>query len=222
MRNYRGIFGSLLFGLALILTFISLTTFGGAPQPPKNDPSAEWVNYYPLAVGNEWVYAVHTQGKSKSSVVRWKVTQVTRENDRTIFMVHPKPSEADDDWMELSPAEVGLEDIRANVFILKSPLYQGGRWNKEFQSTLKNRKVSRTLSTISAGKPCEVGKFKFSDCVEIEDVDEEQDQKTDTTYTRNVGPVAFKYYEHIEKSGSYKLDQTLVLLSYSLKRPSNN
>lgn len=112
--------------------------------------------------------------------------------------------------------------IRADVFILKSPLYQGGRWNKEFQSTLKNRKVSRTFLITSTGKPCEVGKFKFPDCVVIEDVDEEQDPKTFTTYARDVGPVAFKYYEHIKNSGPYKLDQTLVLLSYTLKGSSNN
>jgi hypothetical protein len=74
----------------------------------------------------------------------------------------------------------------------------------------------RGSAVVSVGQPCKVGKLTFSDCVVIEDSDEELELKTVTTYARNVGPVAYEYFK---RPGSTvdKFFELLELLSHDLK-----
>ena len=70
---------------------------------------------------------------------------------------------------------------------------------------------------MSVGQPCKVGKLTFSDCVVIEDSDEELELKTVTTYARNVGPVAYEYFKRPGGSTADKFFESLELLSHGLK-----
>jgi hypothetical protein len=70
---------------------------------------------------------------------------------------------------------------------------------------------------MSVGQPCKVGKLAFSDCVVIEDSDEELELKTVTTYARNVGPVSYEYFKCPSGSTVDKFFESLELLSHDLK-----
>jgi hypothetical protein len=179
--------------------------------------SPDWTAYYPLAVGNTWIYKVRVAGDPKSGTVRWKVTQTLDEDGKRVYLVVPHPIQEDDDYLELSVGSGGVEEVRQGIFHLKFPVIVGQQWSKEYQSVLKNREVSRKFSVLSVGKPCRVGKFSFTDCVVVEDSDEELELKTVTTYARNVGPVAYEYFKRAGAPTEDKFFQSLELLSHDLK-----
>jgi hypothetical protein len=183
--------------------------------------SPDWTAYYPLAVGNiwtyKWIYKGNVAGGRKSGTVRWEVQQTLEEDGKRVYLVVPQPIQIDDDYLELSVGPGGVEEVRHGIFLLKFPVIVGQHWSKEYQSVLKNREVSRKFSVLSAGKPCSVGRFKFSDCVVVEDSDEELDLKTVTTYARNVGPVAYEYFRRAGAPTVDKFFESFALLSHDLK-----
>lgn len=179
----------------------------------------DWSAYYPLAVGNTWIYSVHVAGRQKSGTIRWQVTQAFVEDEKTVYLISPRPTEVDDGYMELSPGIRGVEDVRQGIFLLKFPITAGEQWSHQRQSVRKNHKVSHIFKVQSAGKPCAAGKFTFSDCVVVEDSDEELDLKTVTTYARDVGPISYKYWKHDGTPSVDKFLESNELLSRELIPP---
>jgi hypothetical protein len=202
---------------ALLLMILIFTLSSGLSHLIAVADSPDWTAYYPLAVGNTWIYKQHVADDRKSGTVRWEVTQTLEENGKRIYLVVPHPIQEDDDYLELSLGPGGVEEVRQGIFHLKFPVIAGQQWSKEYQSVLKNREVSRKFSVMSVGQPCKVGKLAFSDCVVIEDSDEELELKTVTTYARNVGPVSYEYFKCPSGSTVDKFFESLELLSHDLK-----
>jgi hypothetical protein len=197
----------------ILMSTLSLALSRSVPAADSPD----WAAYYPLAVGNTWIYKEHVAGEPKSRTFRWEVTQTLEEDGKRVYLVVPHPIQEDDDYLELAAGPSGIEEVRQGIFHLKFPIIVGQQWIKEYQSVLKNREVSRKFSVLSVGKPCTVGKFTFSDCVIIEDSDEELELKTLMTSARNIGPVAYKYFKRAVGSSVDEPFESLELLSHDLK-----
>ena len=207
-------YSSMGLALALLLLILLFIHLSGLSQTVANSP--DWAAYYPLAVGNTWIYKQHFTNNRKSGTIRWKVTQTLEEDGTRAYLIVPHPIHEDDNYLELTEGPKGVEEVRQGIFHLKFPIIAGQQWSKEYQSVLKQHKVSRKFSVLSAGQPCKVGTLAFSDCVVVEDSDEELELRTVTTYARNVGPVAYEYY-NLSGTSIDRLFESLELLSHDLK-----
>jgi hypothetical protein len=164
--------------------------------------------YYPLALGNIWTYRIHhVSPKGKDSKVEWRVTHAGET-----YQVWPKPTQSDDEAMELAVTPEGIREISSNVLLLKFPIKTGETWSGEGESGNK----SRTFRVLTANKPCSVGGLNISDCVTIEDEDATATGlKTVTTYGRDIGPVQYVYYR--KKAGKELLLQCVTLTSHKFR-----
>jgi hypothetical protein len=167
-------------------------------------PSAS-VSYYPLAKGYSWKYEVHVSGKSKTSVVEWRVTGA--DKSKNVFQVWQFPSQSDDVAMSLHLSTQGIVEESTGALILKLPAQAGDSWSA-------TRPAHRVFRIISSGKPCQVGTIGSDDCVVVEDDQDSLKFRTVTTYAKGIGPVLYAYYK--KGTTSHTPIQIVELVSYHL------
>lgn len=166
--------------------------------------------YYPLALGNVWIYRVHrTASKPVDSTVEWRVKRAGNT-----YQVWPKPMQADDEPMELAVTREGIKEISSNTLIIKFPTKTGQTWS----AGGGGGNQSRTLRVLSSKQSCSVNGLKIPDCLTIEDEDSSATGlRTVTTYGRDIGPVRYVYYR--KKEGTEPLVQTVTLISHKVTGP---
>lgn len=118
--------------------------------------------------------------------------------------------QADDEAMQLTLSELGLEDISSHTLILKGPLGAGQRWLAT-DKTQKNQSQA-SFRVTSIGQSCAAGSARFSDCAIVEEIDPGTHMRTITTYAKNVGPVEYRYFR-IRLNGSSEPLQIVTLSS---------
>jgi hypothetical protein len=179
-------------------------------QKPPSHP------YYPLAAGNSWQYTVHpaARGKRDSKIV-WRVTKIDPANSgRVIYQVWPTPMQADDEAMQLTVSELGLEDVSSRTLVLKSTLSSGEHWLGAANS--RTRQSRQSFKVTSVGRLCSAGSIRFQDCVVVEELDPGTQMRTVTTYARGVGPVEYRYFR-LRPNASEEPLQTVTLDSYKIE-----
>ena len=175
-------------------------------KPPSTD-----VEYYPLAVGNTWIYRVQPlEPTASSSTIKWRVGRVWESAKGRVYAVWPTPMEYDDEQLSLIVSPTGIEDIVDHYPLMKFPLKAGAKWS----NPIKGTSFTEEFHVISVNRPCRASRFRFSDCLEIEETDTKNDTPQITTYARHVGPVSFHYFR--VQGGKKILVQTLELISYHL------
>ena len=119
---------------------------------------AGWNNrasYYPLAVGNWWLYTVKESAKKKITTVKWEV--IRKEEDTFgphAYQLSSTPAQ-DDTPTFLAARENGIVDPETENVALKSPLHTGDRWNDQHSV------IHARYEAVSAGKACAVGGHRF-------------------------------------------------------------
>lgn len=191
------------------VAIIAITAAWSLAQTPK--PLLSDAEYYPLAVGNTWIYRVKTlEPKPSSSTIKWRVGKVRESAKGKVYAVRPTPIEYDDDLMSLLVSPSGITEIRDDVPLLRFPLKAGAKWS----SPNLGDNSTEEFGVISVNRPCHGGRFSFSDCLAIEESDTKTDLRVITMYARHVGPVSFHYFR--VRAGKKILVQTLELTSYRL------
>lgn len=180
-------------------------------QKPTTHP------YYPLAVGNTWQYLVQTlTPRGRASKIVWRVTKEDRSTPgRIVYQVWPTPMQADDEAMQLTVSDSGVEEVGSRNFVLKSPLGLGDHWLGGDPGLQGHSPAA--FRVLSVGQPCSAGSKRFRDCAVVEEVDPGTRMRTVTTYANGVGPVEYKYFR-IGPSGKQDEVQTVELDSYRIVR----
>jgi hypothetical protein len=166
-------------------------------------------SYFPLSVGNSWVYSV--RGRSQARTITWKVTQREVMKGNSVFHLWQTPAQ-DDEPLSLSEVETGIVEAGTERFLLKYPLRTGERWSAKSQSFRAPGK-SDAFEVTSAGKACSVGKHSFKDCTTVREIDEANNVASLTTYARGVGPVKYVYFKDLH---SEEVDTTLTIKSWQV------
>jgi hypothetical protein len=166
-------------------------------------------SYFPLSVGNSWVYSV--RGHSQSKTITWKVTQSEIMRGNPMFHLWQTPAQ-DDEPLSLSEEETGIVEAGSERFLLKYPLSTGERWSVKSQS-LRAPGKSDTFEVTSAEEACSVGGHSFAHCATVREIDEANNVASLTTYARGVGPVKYVYFKG---SHSEDIDTTLTIKSWQV------
>jgi hypothetical protein len=152
-------------------------------------------SYFPLAVGNWWLYMVRGQPQSAVRAIRWRVAQRELLHGSPVFHLWQQPAQ-DDEPLSLSRAEAGILEAGTERFLLKNPLRTGDRWSAKSRSLRAPNKTD-AFEVISCGEPCSAGGHSFNDCAIIREVDEANNVASLTTYARGVGPVKYVYFKSL-------------------------
>jgi hypothetical protein len=85
--------------------------------PDILEPALSTGLWFPLQIGNEWIYRVNTRSDT-SSYVTWKLTRTELIGDRTYFVLSTGPSDemrirsdADGRLYRLTDANTGAEEL---------------------------------------------------------------------------------------------------------------
>jgi hypothetical protein len=153
-------------------------------------------SYYPLAVGNQWIYDVDMLGEHHEEVV-----QIAKQENG--FFVDAKGN-------PLAVDAFGLRDPKR--YLLREPLEAGREWtNVVSVSSVEHYRI------LEAGTSCEAPAGKFEDCVRVESrnrVDEKTTLVNDVTFAPKVGMVRIEVAAEV---GGQHIPQTRLLLkSYRL------
>lgn len=187
-----------------------------AARETKETP-ADWHEYHPLALGNSWMYQeLDSYGKAAGRRTTWEVVNVTQEDRGRVFWIWPKPSEGDEEYWALLISELGLREVGDSgneYYLIRSPLEEGKTWKEPLPSETNPYRVFKILSL---GRPCRAGKFRFSDCMIVEEDRGSGNLRIVRTYARHVGPVRFEYFGPVESSKGRGLIQVAELVSYKL------
>jgi hypothetical protein len=130
---------------------IALGLLAGCAHGPEkagsSGPRTGAAEYYPLAVGNRWVY---------------ETTLLGEKGERTIEIVGQKNGYfVDSEGGELKADALGVLDPKR--YLLRDPLEVGQAWkNVVSVSSAERYKIT------AVGVPCETPAGKFSDCVQVE------------------------------------------------------
>jgi hypothetical protein len=178
-----------------------------------HDPPEIEAQYYPLAAGNSWTYTIIAPSLKKPKKVIWHVDRVlTDEKTNEIYVVAPTPMETDDQTMNLTVDASGVFDRVGEFYLFKFPLNQGDRWGTPG--------IEEHFLVKDVHVPCAVGRFKFDDCLVIENRDTHIHMRTLTTYAKGVGPIKYEYtnYSEEDPKKSESRVSLVTLLSYRISR----
>jgi hypothetical protein len=203
-----------LIGFAAALGFVAICMAGPA-APQKTHASAERGSpYYPLAVGNWWLYTFGGHSKRAGKTLKWSVTDKAMRHGTPVYSLSSDPSLGDDEPLVLSPVNRGVmeADIGEESFLLKYPLKTGARWEARLSGPRFVGKLD-SFQVVSEGKGCTVGAYSFDHCVTVREADEVAGFATVTTYARGVGPVKEVYFKGLH---SKEIDTTLVIKSWKV------
>jgi hypothetical protein len=177
----------------------------------SQDMRASKESYFPLSVGNLWVYSFHGHSQAGVKTIKWRVTQKEVIHGTAVFHLWQTPAQ-DDEPFSLSEGETGIVEAGSERFLLKYPLRTGDHWSSVSRS-LRAPGKSDTFEVISAGKACSVGGRSFDDCVTVRETDEANDVASMTTYARGVGPVKCVYFKSLH---SEQVSTTLTIDSWQV------
>jgi hypothetical protein len=158
--------------------------------------AAPVASYYPLAVGNQWVYDVDMLGEHHEEVV-----EIAKQENGFYVDRQGNPLAVD---------AFGLRDPKR--YLLREPLEAGREWtNVVSVSSVEHYRI------LEAGTSCEAPAGKFDGCVRVESrnrVDEKTTLVNDVTFAPQVGMVRIEVAAEV---GSQRIPQTrLVLKSFRL------
>lgn len=171
-------------------------------------------SYFPLSVGNSWVYSLHGHSQAAQKTIKWRVTQKEMISGTPVFHLWQTPAQ-DDEPLNLSEGKSGIFEAGSERFLLKYPLHSGDHWSSLSRS-LRAPGKSDIFEVISAGKACSVGGHSFEDCVTVREIDEANHVASLTTYARGVGPVKYVYFKSLR---SEQVDTTLTIESWQVAHP---
>jgi hypothetical protein len=168
-------------------------------------------SYFPLSVGNSWVYALRGHSAAVKTI-KWRVTQREVVHGTPVFHLWPTPAQ-DDEPLSLSQVETGIVEAGTERFLLKNLLRIGDRWSAKTQG-LRAPGKSDAFEVTSAEKACSVGEHSFKDCITVRETDEANNVASLTTYVRGVGPVKYVYFKGLN---SDEVDTTLTIKSWEVR-----
>ena len=154
-------------------------------------PSKE--SYFPLSVGNSWVYSFRGDSGLATKTVEWKITQRELVRGSAVFHLWQTPPQGDEP-LSLSELETGIAEAGTERFVLKNGLHTGDRWSVKSRSLRAPGKLD-AFEALSVGKVCFDGRRSFEDCAIVREIDEANDVASLTTYARGVGPVKYVYFK---------------------------
>ncbi len=181
----------------------ALIALGGGILGPRGvwaETSVE--NYFPLAIGNRWVYESGEHSGASSVVESWEVMrqeqnafvlQITLDNDNLSsveeFFV---PTPTGIGHLTHPPHSQGTEDGEP-LFVLRAPLTVGATWDNE-DGRYEVTAVQKTV-TVPAGT--------FQNCVEVTHHSKSGRVTIVTLYAPGVGVVIrYEAFPRLEGSGS--------------------
>ena len=166
-----------------------------APEQAQTH-AASVASYYPLAVGNRWVYGVDMLGEHHDEVVEI----VKQENG---YFVDAKGN-------PLAVDAFGLRDPKR--YLLREPLEAGREWtNVVSVSSVEHYRI------LEAGTSCEAPAGKFEGCVRVESrnrIDNKTTLVNDITFAPQVGMVRIEVAAEV--GGQHIPQHRLLLKSYRL------
>lgn len=115
---------------------------GGSAAPRRTA-----ADYYPLGIGNRWVYEIN--GRSDRTVT----VEILRQDSDGFFV--------DSQGGQLRADAFGIRDPKR--YLLRDPLEQGRTWTNIVSVSSAER-----YAISSVGTPCEAPAGKFEDCVQVE------------------------------------------------------
>jgi hypothetical protein len=163
-------------------------------------PAREAASYFPLAIGNEWVYADESPG----------VRSGTAGTDRKVRIVERTPDGyfRDSDRGELR-AEAGCVHDRLRR-LLCGPIEAGTRWTSVVAATSTER-----FEIASVGEDVTTPAGRFGGCVRVRAhnrANATTDYVIETTYAPGVGPVKLETFAVV--NGEVKAQVRAVLRAY--------
>ena len=191
--------------VALLLQTVSLAQ-------SKEGPT-EWKEYYPLAVGYTWRYALSSPERHQNETIVWKVVNRASNEKGEVFAVWPTPADTDDEGMQLQVTSAGLVEVDHNFYLLQFPVTKARQWTAG---------ASRRFYVVSEGEPCVSGKLSFKRCAIVRDDDQELHLRTLTTYAYGIGPVKYEYFKMNSGGTESQPTQMLTILSYSFKQSTSD
>ena len=198
--------------LAATVGFFAIVCAAGglAVREPRNSAQKE-SSYFPLSVGNWWVYVVGKHSKVAGKTIKWSVTQREIVHGTPVYHLWQTPAQ-DDEPLSLVEVDGCITEADTERILLKDPLHSGERWIAGSTSLRSTRKLD-DFEVVSAGKACSVGELSFEDCAAIREIDEANNVASVTTYARGVGPVKYVYFKTLH---SEEIDTTLTIKSWGL------
>jgi hypothetical protein len=204
--------GQRLVAVAFCMTLWTLQlSYVSVAQEAKNDQA--WKKYFPAKIGKSWSYRIREAKNSSNQQITRSVRQVENGKDGEIITIWQTPAEGDE-GIQLLLSEKGLQDIPTGFYLLRFPIMAGDNWNYTVNSITQNRDVTVRFRVLSSGAPCQSGKYKFDDCVVVEQQDPDTRLDTVTYYAKKVGPVKYVYSEIVANDESRSRAQTLELRNY--------
>jgi hypothetical protein len=179
---------------------------------PSGAVTREEQKYFPLAVGNRWVYSLREHPKTAEKTIKWSCTQKERVHGKNVYHLWETPSQ-DDEGLSLAESLAGVAEAGTDRYLFRIPLRTGDRWNSKSGSLRAKGKMD-SFEVITVGVPCSAGKHLFSDCVEIREIDEANNIASLTTYARGVGPVKYVYFKNLH---SEEIDTTMIINSWEVR-----
>lgn len=157
-------------------------------------------SYYPLAVGNRWVYESNFLGEKTERTV-----QILKEENG--FFI-------DNQGGELGVDPFGIRDRKR--YLLKEPVEPGRGWtNVVSVSSIERYKI------LELG-PCEVPAGRFENCVGVEGRNRVDDQTTLVNLLTLAKGVGIVRIETTAEVGGQRIPQSQLLLTHFELRPMSS
>jgi hypothetical protein len=165
-------------------------------NPPESQGVERVGEYYPLAVGNSWTYAVNGR---KDKLVEVKILK----EEEGFFH--------DNQGGQLRVDSFGIRDQKR--YLLRGPVETGRSWSNVVSVSSTER-----YQILRAGGPCEAPAGVFQNCVEVEGrnrVDAETTLINTFTFAPGVGIVRIQL--EAERGGRRMTQTWLELMAYQAK-----
>ena len=185
----------------LVLAATCLVACAPAGVAKRSENARSLAAFFPLAVGNSWVYATEFQGQPQADLT----VSIVRKEGGYYLDNRPKPSRFGIDGE-------GLRD-GTKRYLLKTPLAQGTKW----MSVADLNTVER-YRIVDARRKLQVPAGVFSDCVVVQmevNMKGNKALRNEVTYAPGVGIVQIRV---VLREGKKLLPQSrLQLKNFELK-----
>ena len=165
------------------------------PSSPRA-PAASAEDYYPLAVGNHWTYAVNFLGDRRERRV-----EIIGQRDGYYL---------DNEGGQLTVDGLGIRDQKR--YLLKDPIRLGASWtNVVSASSVEHYQITEL------GPPCQVPAGTFENCVKVQSRNRMDEQRTlvnELTFAPSVGIVRIELT--LESGGKRVPQSTFELKAFAV------
>jgi|GEM_PF-2577207 len=193
-------------GLSMVICAAGIVAFRASHNSAQKENS-----YFPLSVGNWWVYTLEGHSKKAGKTIKWSITQKEVVHGTPVYHVWQTPAQ-DDEPLSLNEVDGCITETDTKRILLKNDLHTGDRWNTLSRSPRSPGKLD-AFEVVSAGKACAVGERRFDDCAAIREIDEANNVASLTTYARGVGPGKYAYFKGLH---SEEVDTTLAIKTWNV------